>query len=983
MTMRTETPVSEQLASGVGERMRKPLRTGDWLWLSIAVLAALVPAHGQTQSSRVPWTTSRIDGTPEPPAPYVVERLFPQIRFETPVDFALEPGTGRWFILQLNGSILVLDPASPDEALMVLDAPAGGLEVHQAFSIAFHPHYLTNRELFLCYINQPEGEDGTRVVRLRVPAEPGELIDTTAEEILLTWPSGGHNGGCLRFGPDQKLYISTGDGAAPFPPDEFNAGQSLTDLRASILRIDIDQADEGRPYAIPPDNPFIQHEGSRGEIWALGLRNPWRMNFDPQTGTLWAGDVGWERWESLQRIVRGGNFGWPLREGSHPVRSDLVAGPGELLSPVVEYPHTEGRSITGGVVYHGRNLPQLTGSYLYGDWATGKIWQLRVDHASQQVVEPEELVDTVLNIIAFGVDADGELVIVDYGGGLYRMVPNADKTPNNAFPRRLSETGLFDDTKLQTPAAGVIPYEVNAELFSEGAISRRFLAIPGNGQVYLPYYAYPRDTVAVKTLAIPLDRHGKKLRNVETQLLHFDGSEWRGYSYLWNDEQTDAVLVPREGIETQIRLADDDTEDASLPRVRNWRIVNRAECLTCHVWPLGFIAGFKVPNLNRDVPADPHLPGTQAENQLDRFERWGLFDSKISIADRAVAMVNPYDASADLSLRARSYLSINCSHCHRREGGGNARIEFPFEFSIEQMHAVNELPTQGNFDLTEARIIQPGRPEQSVLYYRLATVGRGHMPYTGSRNVDDAGLSLIREWIISLERDPEEVQAEEKMLLVELDEEAIPPVTGETSAALRLADQLARVSNTERRQRIAARISRESPEHVKGLFERFLPVEQRRQTLGMVVNPEEIFRLKGNVAAGRFLFQKAEGFSCRNCHRSEGIGRELGPDLSKIGSKRSREQILKSILEPSAEIDQDYVMYLLETTDGRVLTGLVTERTEERIRFKDVSGAEQELSMETIEELVPQPRSLMPDLLHRDMTPQELADLLAYLSSLR
>ena len=264
--------------------------------------------------------------------------------------------------------------------------------------------------------------------------------------MILTFWSGGHNGGCLGFGKDGYLYVSTGDGAEPSPPDGKLTGQDCSDLLSSILRIDVDHHDPGKTYRIPADNPFVKTPGVRPEIWAFGFRNPWKMSVDRATGDLWVGDVGWELWEMIDRVVRGGNYGWSVMEGPQPVLVESKRGPTPILPPTMAHPHSEAASITGGYVYRGRRLADLAGAYLYGDYQTGTIWGLR--HDGKAVTWRGELARTPLHLVAFGETNAGELYLVDHDRthAIYRLVPNPEGRHPSDFPRRLSQTGLFNST---------------------------------------------------------------------------------------------------------------------------------------------------------------------------------------------------------------------------------------------------------------------------------------------------------------------------------------------------------------------------------------------------------------------------------------------------------------------------------------------------------------------------------------------------------
>ena len=365
---------------------------------------------------------------------------------------------------------------------------------------------------------QPKTPDGTRVSRFKVTDTDPPRLDPASEQIVITWLAGGHNGAHLQFGPDGCLYISTGDGGESFPPDGRNTGQDISDLLASILRIDVDHPDAGRPYRIPPDNPFVDHAEARGEIWAYGLRNPWKMCFDPADGSLWVGDVGWEMWEMIYRIERGGNYGWSVVEGP-PAGASRSAqrGPTPILPPTVEHSHTEARSITGGYFSQTPRLPELRGAYVYGDYVTGKIWALR--HDGDKITWREELVDTPLQIVSFGLDPQGEVYIVDHPGGtIYRLAPNPRAGRESRFSAEAERDGPVRlPQPMHVPAPGVIPYSINAEPWADGTTAERFVALPGESRlgvykktdIQIGYIAgeweFPNGGVLAKTVSLELE----------------------------------------------------------------------------------------------------------------------------------------------------------------------------------------------------------------------------------------------------------------------------------------------------------------------------------------------------------------------------------------------------------------------------------------------------------------------------------------------
>jgi putative heme-binding domain-containing protein len=973
---------------------------------SIAVLAFFLavpwadsapPEQKQTKAGkRVPWTTSRITGSPEPPPPYRTERVFPKLKFNLPVLMARVPGSGRLVVGELRGAIWSF-PNDQDCARPDLFLDLGKLPGHwRTYGLAFHPNFIRNHFVYVCHVQKAGNPRGSRVSRFTVSATSPPRADPKSEKVLIEWFSGGHNGGCLQFGPDGYLYVSTGDGSNPNPPDALNTGQDIGDLLSSVLRIDVDRPEGGRPYGIPRDNPFVNTPGARPEVWAYGFRNPWKMAFDPKTGALWVGDVGWEMWEMVYRVERGGNYGWSVVEGQQSVRPMAKRGPTPILPAVIEHSHTESRSLTGGRVYHGKRLKDLAGAYLYGDYVTGKLWGLR--HDGKKLTWKQELADSPLEIIDFGEDAEGEVYVLDHGGTINRLVPNPAARANEHFPRRLSETGLFASVKDHTPAPGVIPYTINAEPWADHAVAERLLAVPGLGRlgVYEKQnlqighvkgeWIFPPDTVLTRTVSLALDRGNPATRRrLETQVLHRDGDTWRAYNYLWNDEQTDAVLSGPEGSDRVLTIRDQNQPGGRVKQT--WHLAGRTECLVCHTTRAGSVLGFNLAQMNR--PCD----GT---DQLRALEHLGLFEQPLP--DPLPRLPSPFDPKENLETRARAYLHANCAHCHRRGGGGTAPFELLYNLSLKKTFLVGSRPSQGTFNIHGAETVAPGDPYRSVLYYRMAKLGPGRMPHAGSTVVDEKGLGLIHEWIRRLPH-PEDgkperssVSAEQRAALGRLGSttttvgraKAIRHLLSSTSGALYLlrAVDTGRLPVSARRQVVAD--ARDHPAaEIRELFERFLPESERVKRLGAVIRPAAILALSGDVARGRQYFFKGSGAQCRNCHRVGTEGQEVGPDLTVIGKKNDRTALLESILEPSKRIDPAYVTYLLETTRGAVHSGLLVRRTAKEVVLKGAEGKLITIPAREVESLSPQQKSLMPELLLRDMTAQQTADLLAFLASLK
>jgi len=318
-------------------------------------------------------------------------------------------GSGRLFVVEQLGRIRIVKQGR------LLDAPFLDISDRIRYGgeqgllgLAFHPSYKVNSRFVVNYVRRSDGS--TVIAEFQASSDPDRSQAVEKQLLVVSQPYPNHKGGMVEFGPDGFLYIALGDGGSGGDPG--NRGQNTNELLGKLLRIDVDH---GTPYAVPKDNPFAGG-GGRPEIFAYGLRNPWRFSFDRQTGELWAADVGQHAWEEIDVVKRGGNYGWRIMEGAHCfLPRDGCARDG-LVPPIAEYGHNKGRcSITGGYVYRGSRLPALRGAYLYGDFCSGEIFALK--EGSQQVV-----LTTGLQIASFGQDQEGELYAVGHGGTIHRIV---------------------------------------------------------------------------------------------------------------------------------------------------------------------------------------------------------------------------------------------------------------------------------------------------------------------------------------------------------------------------------------------------------------------------------------------------------------------------------------------------------------------------------------------------------------------------------
>jgi putative heme-binding domain-containing protein len=716
----------------------------------------------------------------------------------------------------------------------------------------------------------------------------------------------------------------------------------------------------------------------RPEIWAYGFRNPWRMSFDRQTGDLWLGDVGWELWEMVHKIEKGGNYGWSIMEGPQSIKPNQKIGPTPIRPATIELPHTIACSVTGGYVYRGKKFPELVGAYVFGDWETRRIWAARFENG--RVKEMPEIVKPNIRVSAFGEDNDGELYYAEYDSGvIYTLERNDAAGANTSFPKTLSETGLFKDVKALEPADGVVPFRPNARQWQDGASADYLLALPGTssvslfdqprplpGQVFWHNFRmqFPPDAVLVKT--IRLDTVGGETR-IETQILHCDGEDWRGYTYAWRDDQSDADLVPADGAEKVFAVADARVSGGKREQV--WAFHSRNQCMSCHSSWAEYALAFNVGQLNGGGP-----------NQLVRLSQEGYIrrvakDGKTlppldeAIAAKEVALVDPHDASRPLDTRARSYLHANCAHCHRfGGGGGQVVLEMDVTRPLMEMGIHDLPPKQGDFGIPNARLVAPGDPTRSVILYRMAKFGRGRMPHLGSEWPDPDGLSLLYDWIASLGTAP-----------------ASPPPDGLSGAgpALPLARRVAQPPlNPADRDNLLAAAAKLEPGPVRDLFEGYLPPDPKGRKLGNNPRPAAILGLTGDARRGEAVFFAKEN-KCVNCHKVGDKGESVGPELTAIGKTRTRAELLESLLQPSVRIEPQFAAYLVRTKDEKTVTGLLVKRDDRQVVVRDAENKEHKFPADEVEAVTPSRVSLMPDGALAGLTPQEAADLLEFLVARR
>ena len=624
---------------------------------------------------------SKVIGSPEPPPMLRAEPAFPDLKLSGLITFRYMPGNEYLFYVDRPDPKLgarIRKMRLKDGTITTVWEPN-----QLIYSLEFHPEFATNGHLYTGHNGPstiPLAERISRITRLTLNPETGDLVSDSEFEFL-QWPSGGHDGSALAFGNDGMLYITTGDGTND--QDENIVGQGLDHLYSKVLRIDVDNPADGKPYSVPEDNPFVGQPNVRPETWAYGFRNPWRMSYDKRKGHLWVGNNGQDWLEQIYLVEKGANYGWSVYEGSRLFYKDRKLGPTPVSKPTLEHHHYEARSLTGGEVYYGEQFPELFGAYLYGDNSTGKIWAAK--HDGKEVTWHAEIADTQAAITAIGPSPEGEILIADYQpneqGGFWKLVINEAKKSND-FPLKLSETGLFREVKAHDVQPTLLPYHVAVPQWIDGATKERYLALPAEEEKigFSPRrgWNFSEGTVAMETLSLAMDeRKPEEQKRIETRLLTKQNGEWVGYSYLWNEEQTDAELVDKHGRDLKFTI---ETPGGS-KRKQTWRIPARTECGICHTRAANFVLGLQTAQMNSEF----NYGEGDGVNQIEVMQELALFSTKkIDVASQD-KLVDPYDPNHDLETRVRSLLHANCSHCHVRSGGGNSQIDLRFFVQREEM----------------------------------------------------------------------------------------------------------------------------------------------------------------------------------------------------------------------------------------------------------------------------------------------------------
>ena len=651
------------------------------------------------------------------------EGVYRKLAFNSAVQLQQHPGfPGTWLIVQQTGFISAFDGTDEDVSTMsvLLDISdrvaftvGAGLT-----SVSFHPQYPADGRIFVTYTTQSgNAVDPVRNILASYTSQDGGLtFDAASEQIVLVndTPGSAHPWGMAAFGPDGYLYIGAGG-------NEEHA-QNTYKLNNAFIRLDVDSA---VPYAIPPDNPYV-NGGGAPEVFAKGFRNPFRWSFDLQ-GRLLAGDVGSSLYEEINHVQSGGNYGWPITEGF--ICREPPCDDPDIIGPIAGFDRdraSEGASaILAGLVYQGSAIPSLANTYIFSDFVTGTI-RAAIDNGDGTFTTTIVGENGRGNHMTQG--PDGEVYIIR-NTQIRRLVPPAD-TGNTSFPQTVSEIGCFDAIDPKLPGQGMIPYDINVPLWSDNTAKERWFTIPDGELIDISPagdFEFPIGSLLFKNFHLD-----GKLIETRMLALHNDG-EWAGYSYEWDDTETEGYLVDSEGKEKTIGS-------------QLYAYPSRGQCLQCHTSGAGITLGPEIQQLNRDF----YYPSSGLTgNQLETYAHIGLLSEPLpATPDSLPALPAISDTGVRVHDRARGYLHANCSHCHMpgESGGGN----FDLRSSSLSTGAINTAPSGGDLGVPGALIITPGNPALSIMPLRMRALDADRMPPISTNVVHPEGVDLIEEWIVSL-----------------------------------------------------------------------------------------------------------------------------------------------------------------------------------------------------------------------------------------
>lgn len=732
-------------------------------------------------SNNLRLTNNALNVPASPPAT-AYQLLTAYAGFNSPLCLATPPSeTNRLFVCEKGGLLKVITNLAANAAITFLDLPAVLTARGEALStggeqgllgLAFHPSFPASNYFYLYYSVTTNGTTYERVSRFTVSASSSNAANTASEVILFQQAdsANNHNGGDLHFGPDGYLYISLGDGGDQ--NDTQGHAQKINDgFYAGLARIDVDRRpgsvepnhlagvmlySGAAAYAIPPGNPYLgatSFNGStfssnsvRTEMWALGLRNPWRFSFDSATSNLWCGNVGQNMYEGVYIVTNKQNCGWAFYEQNHN-GPKIGSAPGGFTytHPIFEYVHgtgtMQGSCVTGGLIYRGSRISALVGAYIFCDYVSGNIWSLTYTNAIATV----NRIAGQANIVAFGTDpSNGDVLMANIASG--EILRLTSGTVAGTFPVNLSDTGLFADLADLSPSPGLVNYSVNLPFWSDYAVKSRWFIIPDATSTMTwsrdGLWTFPTNQIWVKHFDMEMERGNPATkRRLETRLLVRNASGVYGVSYQWNAAQTDATLVPDAGSDFDLSITNSGTN-----YTQHWHIPTRAECLSCHQPQGGFALSSNTRQLNRT-----NTMGNLSGNQIELLQAAGYFANPPEPVNTLPHHVASGDTGFPLETRVRSYLDVNCSYCHRPGGSGGGTWDGRATTALYSAGIING-PAVNNGGNPANRYIVPSDTLHSIILNRIAvTNGFTRMPPLASSELDPADIALVTQWVQSFD----------------------------------------------------------------------------------------------------------------------------------------------------------------------------------------------------------------------------------------
>lgn len=660
------------------------------------------------------------------------ERVFSDIEISGPIQLLQSPlDNSRWYVVQQGGSVITFleDDSSSTQMIsltVTTTAYEGGL-----LGMAFDPDFASNGYVYLSYTTG--NSSLTSQLDRYTSSDNGLTLDPATRKsiLMLAQPYDNHNGGSIHFGNDGFLYYAMGDGGSGYDPDRRS--QNTKNLYGTLIRIDVDSS---AAYDIPETNPFSGNDKCDSgtdvnatedcpEIFAWGLRNPWQFSIDRETGNIWAGDVGQDQIEEVNIVELGGNYGWVTLEGTECVFDENCDTTG-LVPPIVEYPQGASyQAVTGGYVYRGSELNGFYGKYIYADY-NQQLFYIGEDENNQP--EHRELL-TVQNhgVASFATDHLGELYYTNiYQNSIHKLV-STEPAGSDDFPTLLSETGCFN-TATQTPNSALIPYDLNQALWSDDAEKTRYMALPNDSQITINSdgdWIFPTGTVLVKNFFLDDTIF-------ETRLLKLHADGWGGYTYEWNEAGDEATLVT--GGKTKTVSG------------QTWNYPSSRECFTCHTGVANDALGPETSQLNKEFL----YPNTVTSNQLTTLSFIDVLTPALSdLPENLTAIPALNDETASLEARAKGYLHVNCSGCHRAEGPTNSTMRLDYDTPLASMGICDVTPNNP-LDVEDAKLLTPGNAEKSIIINRMGRRDNFQMPPLGTHLVDTQAVTVITNWVNSL-----------------------------------------------------------------------------------------------------------------------------------------------------------------------------------------------------------------------------------------